>query len=57
MSSWADGCCQATMARAQFMYQNGAGQRITLYLGAVKSSARGDVRETAFRFLGVYGQL
>jgi anti-sigma factor RsiW len=38
-------------ARAQFMYQNGAGQRITLYLGAVKSSAGGDVRETAFRFL------
>ncbi|HXD41812.1 MAG TPA: anti-sigma factor [Ramlibacter sp.] len=38
-------------ARAQFMYQDSAGQRITLYLGAVKSSAGGDVRETAFRFL------
>jgi anti-sigma factor RsiW len=38
-------------ARAQFMYQNSAGQRITLYLGAVKSSAGADVRETAFRFL------
>lgn len=38
-------------ARAQFMYQNSAGQRITLYLGAVKSVAGGDVRETAFRFL------
>jgi anti-sigma factor RsiW len=38
-------------ARAQFMYQNSAGQRITLYLGAVKPGAGGDVRETAFRFL------
>jgi anti-sigma factor RsiW len=38
-------------ARAQFMYQNGAGQRITLYLGAVKPGAGGDARETAFRFL------
>jgi anti-sigma factor RsiW len=33
------------------MYQDSAGQRITLYLGAVKSGAGGDVRETAFRFL------
>jgi anti-sigma factor RsiW len=38
-------------ARAQFMYQNSAGQRITLYVGAVKSGAGGSVRETAFRFL------
>lgn len=38
-------------ARAQFMYQDSAGQRITLYLGAVNSGAAGDVRETAFRFL------
>lgn len=38
-------------ARAQFMYQNNAGQRITLYVGAVKSGGQGDVRETAFRFL------
>ncbi|MDB5872503.1 MAG: putative transrane transcriptional regulator [Ramlibacter sp.] len=39
-------------ARAQFMYQNGAGQRITLYVGAVKAGAAGvDTRETAFRFL------
>jgi anti-sigma factor RsiW len=38
-------------ARAQFMYQNNAGQRITLYLGAVKPGAGGNVRETAFRFL------
>ena len=37
-------------ARAQFMYQNSAGQRITLYLGAVKSD-RVDARETAFQFL------
>lgn len=33
-------------ARAQFMYQNGAGQRITLYLGALDGAGRG---ETAFR--------
>jgi len=38
-------------ARAQFMYQNSAGQRITLYLGAVKSDVGGAARETAFRFL------
>jgi len=38
-------------ARAQFMYQNGTGQRITLYLGALKSASGGDVRATAFRFL------
>jgi anti-sigma factor RsiW len=37
--------------RAQFMYQNGPGQRITLYVGAVKSGGGGDVHETAFRFL------
>ncbi|MEJ6023269.1 anti-sigma factor family protein [Ramlibacter sp. PS4R-6] len=39
-------------ARAQFMYQNGAGQRLTLYLGAVKDGekAKVDTRETAFRF-------
>lgn len=38
-------------ARAQFMYQNATGQRITLYLGAVKPAPGRDVRETAFRFL------
>jgi anti-sigma factor RsiW len=38
-------------ARAQFMYQNSSGQRVTLYLGAVKSGTGGDARETAFRFL------
>jgi anti-sigma factor RsiW len=37
-------------ARAQFMYQNSAGKRITLYLGAVKSGAGANARETAFRF-------
>ncbi|HVZ44956.1 MAG TPA: anti-sigma factor [Ramlibacter sp.] len=36
-------------ARAQFMYQNATGQRVTLYLGAIK--AGGGNRETAFRFL------
>lgn len=33
-------------ARAQFMYQNAAGQRITLYLGALDGAGAG---ETAFR--------
>jgi len=37
-------------ARAQFMYQNGAGQRITLYIGAVKAGSP-EARETSFRFL------
>jgi anti-sigma factor RsiW len=39
-------------ARAQFMYQNAAGQRLTLYLGAVKdgTKARINTQETAFRF-------
>ena len=44
--------------RAQFMFQNTAGQRITLYLGALKDRAAGipsqlgspDRRETAFSF-------
>lgn len=38
-------------ARAQFMYQNSAGQRLTLYLGALDAVAGGATRETAFRFL------
>ena len=38
-------------ARAQFMYQNGAGQRLTLYLGALKPAAGSAAKETAFRFL------
>lgn len=39
-------------ARAQFMFQNAAGTRITLYLGAVGTAASGDAgsHETAFRF-------
>jgi anti-sigma factor RsiW len=32
------------------MYQNAAGQRLTLYLGALKPGAA-DARETSFRFL------
>jgi anti-sigma factor RsiW len=38
-------------ARAQFMYQNGAGQRLTLYLGALKPGSADSNKETAFRFL------
>lgn len=39
-------------ARAQFMFQNAAGVRITLYLGAVDGTAdaQGSSRETAFRY-------
>jgi anti-sigma factor RsiW len=37
-------------ARAQFMYQNSAGQRLTLYYGAVKEGGAMDAKETAFRF-------
>ncbi|SFF22948.1 anti-sigma factor family protein [Paracidovorax wautersii] len=40
-------------ARAQFMYQNAGGQRITLYVGAVDGTAGaagGRAAETAFRF-------
>ena len=42
-------------ARAQFMFQNAAGTRITLYLGAVDKTAVGagagaDIRETGFQF-------
>ena len=39
-------------ARAQFMYQNAAGQRLTLYYGAVKDGSKAlDKNETAFRFV------
>lgn len=38
-------------ARAQFMYQNAAGQRLTLYYGAVKEGGKINTKETAFRFL------
>lgn len=39
-------------ARAQFMYQNTAGERLTLYIGMVKSSSGsgGPAAQTAFRF-------
>lgn len=38
-------------ARAQFMFQNAAGDRITLYLGAVHAKTQdAGSRETAFRF-------
>ncbi|MEO8857237.1 MAG: anti-sigma factor [Burkholderiaceae bacterium] len=47
-------------ARAQFMFQNAAGERVTLYLGAVAAPTAGksvgpgapDPRETAFSFSG-----
>jgi anti-sigma factor RsiW len=38
-------------ARAQFMYQNAAGQRLTLYIGAVKAGGAANTQETSFRFL------
>lgn len=38
-------------ARAQFMFQNTGGERITLYLGALQAKTPdADTRETAFRF-------
>lgn len=38
-------------ARAQFMFQNAKGERITLYLGALNANAKGAGKdETAFRF-------
>lgn len=37
-------------ARAQFMYQNSAGERITLYLGALAPATQPTPSETAFRF-------
>jgi anti-sigma factor RsiW len=40
-------------ARAQFMYQNAAGERITLYVGALDDpGARAAAGETAFQFTG-----
>ncbi len=38
-----------TGARAQFMYQNAAGERVTLYLGALAAGQPGTA-DTAFRF-------
>lgn len=37
-------------ARAQFMYQNPRGERITLYAGALDAGGAGQAAETAFRF-------
>jgi anti-sigma factor RsiW len=37
-------------ARAQFMFQNSAGSRITLYLGSVHPDAGGSKTETGFRY-------
>jgi len=38
-------------ARAQFMFQNTAGQRVTLYLGSVNKAAAGvSNQETSFKF-------
>jgi anti-sigma factor RsiW len=37
-------------ARAQFMYQNAGGERITLYVGALDDPAAKASGETAFRF-------
>ncbi|AVS70327.1 anti-sigma factor [Paracidovorax avenae] len=49
----------ASGARAQFMYQNAAGQRVTLYLGALPAAGaahgeagRTPAAETAFRYEG-----
>ncbi len=37
-------------ARAQFMFQNAAGERVTLYVGAVDGANSKGMDETAFRF-------
>jgi anti-sigma factor RsiW len=37
-------------ARAQFMYQNAAGERVTLYIGAVEGAKQKGMEETAFRY-------
>jgi anti-sigma factor RsiW len=37
-------------ARAQFMFQNSGGTRLTLYLGSVNAGASASSTETAFRF-------
>jgi anti-sigma factor RsiW len=42
-------------ARAQFMYQNARGERVTLYVGAVDGAAGKDMGETAFRFTSEAG--
>jgi anti-sigma factor RsiW len=42
-------------ARAQFMYQNANGERVTLYVGAVEGAAGKGMGETAFRFASEAG--
>lgn len=42
-------------ARAQFMYQNAAGERITLYVGAVEGAGGKGMDETAFRYTSEAG--
>jgi len=42
-------------ARAQFMYQNAAGERVTLYVGAVDGANSKSTDETAFRFANEAG--
>jgi anti-sigma factor RsiW len=37
-------------ARAQFMYQNAAGERVTLYVGAVDGAKARGMEQTAFRY-------
>jgi anti-sigma factor RsiW len=37
-------------ARAQFMYQNAAGERVTLYVGSVEGAKAKGMEETAFRY-------
>jgi anti-sigma factor RsiW len=40
----------AASARAQFMFQNASGERITLYIGAVDGAKQRGMEETAFRY-------
>jgi anti-sigma factor RsiW len=42
-------------ARAQFMYQNAAGERITLYVGALEGAAAKGVDQTAFSYASERG--
>jgi anti-sigma factor RsiW len=42
-------------ARAQFMYQNASGERVTLYVGAVEGAAGKGMGEAAFRFTNEAG--
>lgn len=42
-------------ARAQFMFQNAAGERVTLYVGAIEGARARGMGETAFRFASERG--